>query len=89
MVARRNFPKRDIFEEKTQKMLLICLSTGAKSGWPSSCNAFAIARFLVSFFFSSTLFSAVAQRTPIKSIRDVVVGKATIRDPEIGGDRRS
>ena len=47
VVARRNFPKRNILNKKTQKMLITCRSTGVKSEWPSRCNAFAIARFLV------------------------------------------
>ena len=39
--------------KKKQKMLMIyARSTGAKSGWPSSCNAFAIARFLVVRYFT-------------------------------------
>ena len=56
MVARRYFPKRYIFEQKNpQKMLIICRSTGAKSGWLSSCNAFAIARILVNTNLHRTL----------------------------------
>jgi len=40
----------------------------------SICNAFAIVTYSSIFFlsfFSNPLFSAVAQRTPVKSIREV------------------
>jgi len=48
VVCRRNFSKRNIFEQKKpRKCWIYARSTGAKSRWPSSCNAFAIARFLV------------------------------------------
>jgi len=49
VVARRNVPKRNIFEQKNPENAdnMPDRLQGAKSGWPSSCNAFAIARFLV------------------------------------------
>jgi len=56
VVARRNFPKRvkTIFSNKntpkTQKMLIIRQNDWWDVGRPLSCNAFAIARFLVKFW---------------------------------------
>jgi len=47
-----NFRKHNIFEQKTQKMLIIRQIDWRKVGWPLSCNAFAIARFLVSYFLT-------------------------------------
>ena len=53
MVARRNFPKRAKTQyfrtknSKTQKMLIIRQNDWRVVGRPLSCNAFAIARFLV------------------------------------------
>jgi len=55
VVARRNFPKRNIFEQKTQKMLIICQIDWREVEWPLSCNAFAIARFLVFLLLSSLI----------------------------------
>ena len=46
-------PKTQYFRTEKQKMLIICQIDWRKSEWPLSCNAFAIARFLVFFMLLS------------------------------------
>ena len=46
----QNVRKHNIFEQKNEKMLIIRQIDWREVGWPLSCNAFAIARFLVFVF---------------------------------------